>query len=436
MASASNSQLFKHIKNPVVKSLGMYTVTSFLAKGVAFLLLPFFTHVLSKSDMGTLSLFSSAIIFLVPFISMGVLQSINADFFKLDKAAFRTAFTTSLILPVCVFLLALLFFHIFREPLHQRFQMPLSFAWIIPLVAFMSFLFEHFISTIRNNNLTGRFMTVVLGRLFIEVLLAVILLLVLKWGWEGRVAGIIISNIIIAIAAFYFFIQKGYLFGKVSKKIIREELIYSVPIIIMQLSVFCMNSSDSFFLAHFTGSKDNNAEVGVYSIACIFASIILTLCSALLQYITPKIYSLLSAPQINYQSIRKNSLLYIGVLTGGWLLLLLFIPLAYKIFIPKSYFGGLKYYYLLCTGYYFWTIAYFFYSIALLYNKKKKLILLLSLSSIVISLTNNYFFIKYYGSMGAAIADCCSYFIILLVTLFFTRKQMGFLFTKKYAQVA
>jgi O-antigen/teichoic acid export membrane protein len=429
---ASISQLVKQGKSSGLKSLGMYTVTNFLGKGVAFLLLPFFTHVLTKPDMGVLSLFSSAVIFLVPFISMGVLQSINADFFKLDKAAFRNAFTTSLILPVSVFLLSLLLFYIFREPLQQRFNLPLSFAWIIPVVAFLSFLFEHFISAIRNNNLTSRFMIVVLGRLFIEVLLAVILLLVLKWGWEGRVAGIIVSYVIIAFAAFYFFIQKGYLFGKVSKKIIQEELIYSVPIIVMQLSVFCMNSSDSFFLSHFTGSKDNNAEVGVYSIACIFASIILTLCSALLQYITPKIYSLLSAPQINHASIRKNFLLYAGIMTGGWLLLLLFIPLAYKIFIPNGYFGGLKYYYLLCTGYYFWTIAYFFYSTALLYHKKKKLILILSLFSILISLVNNYFFIKYYGAMGAAIADCCSYFIILLITLFFTRKQMGFVFSKKH----
>jgi O-antigen/teichoic acid export membrane protein len=429
---ASISQLFNQRKNPVVQSLGVYTVTNFLGKGVSFLLLPFFTHVLTQSDMGMLSLFSSAIIFLVPFISMGVLQSINVDFFKLDKNSFRNAFTTSLILPVAVFLLAFTFLYIFRHPLHQRYQLPLSFAWMIPIVAFLTFIFEHFINTIRNNNLERRFMVVVLGRLVMEVLLAVVLLLAFKWGWEGRVAGIIASYLVVAFAAFYFFIQKNYLFGSVSKAILREELIYSVPIIVMQFSVFCMNSSDSFFLSHFTGSKDNNAEVGVYSIACIFASIMLTLCTAVLQYITPKIYTLLSAPQVNYASIRRNFFLYAGIMTGGWILLLLCIPLAYKLFIPAGYSGGLKYYYLLCTGYYCWTIAYFFYVTALLYNKKKKRILMLSLLSIVISLSNNYFFIKHYGAMGGAIADCCSYFIILLITLFFTRKQMGFIFTKKH----
>jgi O-antigen/teichoic acid export membrane protein len=199
---------------------------------------------------------------------------------------------------------------------------------------------------------------------------------------------------------------------------------------VMQFSVFCMNSSDSFFLSHFTGAKDNNAGVGVYSIACIFASIILTLCSSLLQFITPKIYGFLSEATVNRAAVRKYFLLYAGIMAGGWLLLLVAIPIAYRLFIPDSYFGGLDYYYLLCTGYFFWTIAYFFYMTALLYHKKKRMILLLSLCSILISLTNNYFFIRQWGAKGAAIADCTSYFIILLITLFFTRKQMGFVFRK------
>lgn len=427
---ASISQLIKHSKHPVLRSLGVYTITNFLGKGVAFLLLPFFTHVLTKSDMGVLSLFSSAVIFLVPFVSMGVLQSINADFFKLDKPAFNTAFTTSLLLPVCILLLSLGLFWAFGDVLQERYHLPASFVWIIPLAAFLSFFFEHFISMIRNNNLTNRFMQVVLGRLFVEIALAIGLILVFKWGWEGRIAGILVSYALTALLALYFFYRKGYLSGGFSKAIIRDELIYSVPIIVMQFSVFCMNSSDSFFLSHFTGAKDNNAGVGVYSIACIFASIILTLCSSLLQFITPKIYGFLSEATVNRAAVRKYFLLYAGIMAGGWLLLLVAIPIAYRLFIPSSYFGGLDYYYLLCTGYFFWTIAYFFYMTALLYHKKKRMILLLSLCSILISLTNNYFFIRQWGAKGAAIADCTSYFIILLITLFFTRKQMGFVFRK------
>ncbi len=374
-----------------------------------------------------MNLFSSSIIFLMPFISLGVLLSINADFFKLDKNTFRDTFTTSLILPITVTLLSLVVLYFLKEALHEKYGMPYAFTWLIPIVTFLSFVAEHTINMIRNNNNAGQFMGVVLGRLFIEIILAVCLISILKWGWEGRVSGILVSYTCLAIFAVYFFIGKGYLFGKIKKAVIREELIYSIPAIVLQFSIFCMNASDSFFLSRFT--KDNNAEVGIYGIACIFGSIILTLCSALLQYMLPKIYSLLSAPTIDYAAIRKNFFMYAGIMLGGLLLLLVGIPLAYKFVINKNYLPGLKYYYLLCLGYFFWTIAYFFYSFLLYYKQKRKL-LLLSLSSIAISLTSNYFFISNMGSTGAAISVCCSYFAVLIITLTFTHKQLNFVFAK------
>ena len=420
--------LFKLRQHPAIQSLGTYTFTNFFGKGVAFLLLPYFTNVLSRSDIGLINLFSSAIIFLMPFISLGVLQSVNADFFKLDKRSFKDAFTSSLILPVTVCILAMGLFFIFKDHLQQQYHFPPDFIWLIPIVTLLSFIAEHTINMIRNNDQPKQFMLVVLGRLFIEVSLAVILISVFSMGWSGRVNGIFISYICLAVYAMFFFTRKGYLFGQVKKQVIRDELVYSIPIIAMQFSIFCLNSSDSFFLSRFT--SDNNAEVGVYGIACVFGSIILTLCSALLQYVIPKIYGLLSAPEINYPAIRKQFLLYAGIMTGGSLLIILCIPLAYMYIINAAYLPGLKYYYLLCIGYYFWTISYFFYTF-LLYHKKKKKLLLLSLSSIIISLTSNYFFIKNMASTGAAISVCLSYFIVLMITLLFTKKETMFLFKRK-----
>ena len=412
-------------KNPMLQSLGTYTFTNFFGKGVAFLLLPYFTYKLQKSDMGLLSLFSGAIIFLMPFVSMGVLQSVNADFFKLDKKSFKDFFTSSLLLPVTVSLLSFILFFAFRNVLEEKYNFPPSFIWLIPLVTFFTFISEQLIILIRNGNLPKLFMKVVLGRLFIEVALAVLLISVIKMGWEGRTTGILVSYIAMTAFAFYFFISRNYLFGKIKKDILREELIYSVPIIILQASVFCMSSSDNFFLSRFT--HDNNAEVGIYAIACTFGSVILTLSSALLQFVIPKVYSLLSQPEINSAAIRKFFMLYAGIMFGGLILLVACVPLAYRFVIHESYRPGLKYYYLLCIGYFFWTIAYFFYSF-LLYHKNKKKLLLLSLSSIIISLTSNYFFIRNMGSFGAAISVCSCYFVVLMITLIFTYKEWKFIF--------
>lgn len=415
----------QYLKNPALKALGVYTFTNFFGKGVAFLLLPYFTNVLSQQDMGTVTLFSGATLFLIPFISMGVLQSAGVEYFKLTKNEFRNFFSSSLLLPVGVFLLSLIVFYFGRDILINKYKFPLSFIWIIPVVTFLSFLSQHAVNMIRNEENKDLFMKVVLGRLFVEIGMAIILISGLNMAWQGRIIGIGASFLLMGIYAGYFFIKRNYLFGQINKQYIKDELIYSMPIIIMQLSTFCMNYSDVFFLSRFT--HDNNAEVGVYGIACVFASVIITLSSAVLQYVHPKIFKLLSESDINYKAIRKHFLMYIGIMCGGLLLLLMFVPVAYTFVINKSYSPGLSYYYLLCIGYFFWTIAYLFFSF-LLYYKRKMKIIILSISFILISLTSNYFFIKSMASMGAAISVFCSYTIVLILTLLVTAKEMRFLF--------
>ncbi len=427
-----NKETFlKYRNSPAARSLGIYTFTNFFGKGVAFLLLPYFTNVLSKSDVGLISLFSSAIIFLMPFISMGVLQSASTDYFKLSKQDFRDFFTTGLLLPTGVFIISLVVFYLFRDVLFTNYHFPVSFIWLIPVVTFLSFISQHVINLIRNEENPNLFMRSVLGRLFLEIGLAIVLISGFKMAWEGRVAGILISYAAFAVFAVYFLLNRNYIFGKFRKDVIREELIFSVPVVTMQFSVFCMNYSDGFFLSRFT--HDNNAEVGVYSIACVFGSIIVTLCSALLQYILPRIYKMLSEQKIDYKAIQKLFWIYIGIMTAGLAALLLFVPLAYRFMIHDAYRPGLNYYYLICIGYYFWTIAYLFFSFLLYYRHKRKIIGL-SAAFACISLTSNYFFVKNMGSMGAAISVFCSYFVVLMITLFFTRKQMGFIFKKAHPQ--
>ena len=72
------------VKNPVYRSVATYIFTNFFSKGVSFILIPLFTNpkYLTPTDNGLLSLFSSNMILLAPFISLGMIQSSAADYFK------------------------------------------------------------------------------------------------------------------------------------------------------------------------------------------------------------------------------------------------------------------------------------------------------------------------------------------------------------------
>jgi O-antigen/teichoic acid export membrane protein len=417
---ALSSGILKQLKSSQAKAIGIYTFSNFLNKGVSFLFLFYFAHALTESDFGLLNLFSCGILFLMPFISMGIIQSVNTDFFKLEKKEFKDFFTTTLLMPFVVMILAIIVLYSFKSQLHQRYAVPVTIIILVPINTFLNFLGEQLIYLVRNNDQPKKYLFVNIGSLLIELGLAVFCISVLKYGWIGRVTGITVSGILVAVYAFVYFKQQGFIFGKIVKKYIYKELIYSVPIIVMQISIFCNNSASGYFIKYFT--KDY-ASVGIYSVAATFASIVMVLSSALLHYFYPRIYRLLSEKEINYKAIRKNFLYYAGAMLLCTILVIAITPFAYVLALKKSYFPGLKYYYFICIGYFLWSITFFFYSF-MLYHKMKRKILYLSLISIVISLSSNYFYIKNYGSFGAALSICTIYFLILIVTLLFGRKQI------------
>lgn len=418
-------------KSPIVRSVGIYTFSNFFAKGASFLLLIIFTNpaYILPSENGLLSLFSNSMLFLMPFLSMGIIHSTSTDFFKLGKQEFSSFFTTSMLMPLGVMLLSMLLFFIFREHIHNAYGFPYMFIWIIPLVTFFSFCNEQLLNLARNNNEPMTFLKVNVFKTILELGLSFILVAVFFWRWEGRVTGILISSAAVSAYAFYYFIKKQYLFGKIRKNHFINELGYAVPIMVLQAAIFSMNASDKFFLAHFT--SDNNETVGVYSIACVFASMVILFSSALIQYVFPRIYALLSGETVNYNMIRKYFMYYIGGMAAATMLIILLTPLMYKLFINERYHAAIRYNYILCTGYFIWSVSYFFFSF-LLYHKQKKKILSFSLISIAVSMLCNYFFIKEAGDFGAALSITACFFIVLILTLLFTKEYwMKFLFLKR-----
>jgi O-antigen/teichoic acid export membrane protein len=424
---ATISSILKFSKSREVQSVAIYTFSNFFNKGVSFLLLFYFAHVLTETDFGLLSLFSNSILLLMPFVSMGILQSANTEFFKLDKKEFKDFFTTTLIMPLVVMLIAMLVLFFFRGQLQQRYSFPAVFIIIIPLITFFSFMSEHLINMVRNNQEPLKYLRVNIGRLLAEILLAVLFISAFNYGWMGRVMAIFLSFLFVATYAFYYFKEKQFLFGKVSKKYLYDELWYSLPIIIMQISVFCMGSSAGYFIEYFT---HDYTAVGIFSVAVTFGSIILVLCTALLQYVYPKLYSLLSDKEVDYTSIRKLFLFYSGAMLLGTMAVIILTPLAYTVMLKSSYLPGLQYFYFICIGNFFWSISYFFYAF-MLYKKQKRKILFASSLSIFISIAVNYYFIKNMGSYGAALSIGTIYFVVFIITMLFVRKQVASLFSFK-----
>lgn len=413
-------QLNIFLRKPAFKSASIYTFSNFFSKSIGFFLLFLFSNpqYLNVDENGLLSLLGSSTAIFIPFLSLGIVHSTSVEFFKLKKDEFKDFFTTGFVMPIIVLVLGISTLYFFRTDLNTNYHFPVSFVFIIPILAFFTFSNELFVTLIRNNDEPGTYLKMSLLRLIIEASLSVLLVVNFAMRWEGRVIAMIAACIALFIAASFYFKKKGYIFGKIKKKYLSDELKYSVPIIIFQGAAFCLFSSDKFFLSYFAG----NVDVGIYGYACTFCAILSIGCTAVLNYILPKIYEQLSQPKINYNQIRTYFIYYFCFAFSLLLCVVAFTPFLYKYFINEKYYEGLSYLYLIAIGYFFWNINYFFYSF-LLYKKNKKMIFILSSLSITISLVFNYFFIKNWHSEGAAFAVCASFFIVLLITLFTNKHE-------------
>ena len=408
------------MKSESFRPLLLYTGSNFLNKGITFLLLFYFTRVLSEADFGVLSLFNTALLLLTPLISLGLLQSATADYFKLGKEGFRNFMAGALWLPL---LLALLFSggsFVFRNALAERFHITPLLAIALPLIAWLVFLHELLTILMRNRNQPVLYFLSGTGRLLVEIAVAVFLISLCGWDWIGRVTGVVVSYGVVAVYALFYFWRHDDLSGNLRSAPIRQELNYGGPVFLFQLGVFLLGASGIWFIEYVTR---NLAAVGVYSVAVTFASIINVFCIALLQYVQPRLYALLGNPREHAAAIRRLFLFYLFAHVAFTLLVVAIVPVVYIYLLKPAYRAGLDYYLWLCLGQFCWAIAYFFIS-WLLYHKLKKKIVFLASMAILIVFVLNALLVQVAGSSGAAIASFVAYAFMLLLSLILVRQPI------------
>lgn len=379
---------------------------------------------MSPEDNGLVNLFSSSILFLMPLLSLGTIQSVGTEFFRLKSQEFKNFFTSVFLITLVSTGISVLILFFAREFLRINYSFPLLFFLLIPLATYTTYMYELVTVLLRNENDLRRFSRVGLSKIILEMGLSVGLVVLFAMHWKGRVAGILISGVAISAYSISYFRKKGLFEGVFSKKFLKSELIFAFPIAIMQISIFCLNSSDKFILAYLS---ESNAVVGIYGVAIALSTVIILFSSAYTGYVFPDIYKKLSAEKKEYGKIRKSFLRYLVVLVAVAIFLIISGPLLYKYVINEKYYDAVNYFYLLVLGYFLWSLSSFFYSFLFYYKEKLKL-LILSVCTILFTLVCNYFMTKNFGVKGTAAAVLINYLFNLSLVIIICWKYVKLLF--------
>lgn len=399
------------------KSFSIYSIATFFNKGMMALLAFFLSNYILPDENGILSLYSVFVLFVLPFVILGMPSSLILEHAKLKKHEYKLYFNSSLALSSFSFLILLLIFLAAGDFISGVVTVPFRLLLFGMFYAYFNLFQETILAYLRVLKRPWHFLVVSAVKDILEIGLVVFLVIQSGRGAEGRVIAGVLAGAAIFVFALIFFLRDGLIHKKISRKYIREEFRFGISQVFFQFNVFILMATDKYLINYF--NPNDKSELGIYFMANQFAFIINVLVTTFFFAYQPELYKYLTDfTEENKLKVMRIKYLFAGFLLVCTILLCIAIPTVYHLFINKKYHPGISYVAWLAFGYFFWGL----YALMLgflYYYKKNRVVVIFSVLSAVVCIGLNYFFIHKYGVMGAAYANFVIY-VILFISLFAT----------------
>ena len=399
----------------LLKNTSIFAIGTFGAKVLTFLMMPFYTRVLTTEDFGVVDLIVNTANFIIPIVTICIADAILR--YGLDRAVNKKdVFSTGILVLICGYLIFLLFIPIFL---------------CIPIISNYTLLIYVFILTSSLNSICSQF---VRARGFIKlyaisgilntalmIISNLILLLCFNLGINGYVLSIIIADFLTSMFLFWIAGLKKYLkFQRISKSIAKAMVIFSLPLIPTTLFWWVTNLSDRYLVTYMIGADAN----GLYSAAYKIPTFITMLAGIVLQ--AWKISSVEednSADRARFYTNVFESYQSVIYLAASFIIILI-KPIT-SILVSQDFYESWRFVPFLMMSVVFQCFASFLSNIYMVV-KKNKMSMVTTLISAVVNVVLNLIFIPLWGVNGAAFATFISCFVLFITRVFNTQQFIRF----------
>lgn len=319
-------------KDPsVVAKAGIwYTICNFLFRGMAFITTPIFARIMSKSELGNFSNFSSWVSILLIVTSFDLSQSIIRSKLELEEdmdSYIWSILSLSTLWTAIVYGLVCLFMPAVSDLLavEPRF-IHIMFLYLFSAPAYSMLITKHraFYRYKTYVVLTG--IMAVSGTLF-----SLLLVLLMSDKLAGRILGFYIPNIVIGFAIFAILAFQG---KKIKTEYWKYACVIMLPLVPHVLSLYLLASSDKILITRLCGAE----YTAVYSIAYSAYHIVTILFDSMNKAWAPWLLECLHKK--DYKSIMTVSKKYIGVFLILIIGVLMLVPEIILILGGKAYIGA------------------------------------------------------------------------------------------------
>ena len=387
----------KLIKNTILFMLG--TVGT---KILTYLLVPFYTSILSTDEFGVCDTIFTTVSLLYPLFTLVIGEAVFR--FTMDKEYDKKkVFSIGLSITFRGFIIACL-----CSPLLFLFSSFRPYFSLILLYYFsttLQVLFSQFAKSI--NKIFSFSLSSIVGT-FIILTSTILFLKYIPFGVMGYLLAYTIGNFCMCI---YLFIScqlyKYITWNNHEIKSVRNSMIkYSIPIIPNAASWWISTSSDKYVLNFFSGL----CVTGIYSVAYKMPSLMTLISSVFLsawQISAVEEYSN-SEKEKYYSLVYKKFSVVLFIFVS---FLLLFNKFLSSFLFSKEFYAAWKYVPILLMAYLFHDLANYLGSI---YNasKETKQLFVSTMLGAIVNIILNFALIPTFSAYGAAFATMCSFFVV------------------------
>ena len=391
----------------------IFTICNFTSKLLVFFMLPFYTVALTTEDFGVAELIMSTSLLLIPILTLGVADgcmrfAIDSSYDRSEVFSIGFAIVSSgVFLVVCVlpFLVNLVNVDY------------LFFFFLFYVIQAYNLLFGFFcrgIDKVRIVGISG------VASSFLAVLLNILFLFVFRWGLRGYMLSFIIAyfsstNILFWGGRLYHYIRIHF-----DKKLAKEVLSYSLPLVPNSLSWWITDSANRYII----GAYCSIGDVGLYSASSRLPSIVNTFRSIFIQAWQLSTITEYDKNDSNsfFSTIFRAYHFFIIVLVSCCIV---FSKLLGSFLLSNDFFEAWIYTPFLFLSVLFGALV-AFYSPTYLAQKKTGRLLVSTVLGAVIAVAGNFLLVPHIGVIGAAIMSAVSYIVVYLYLHFDSRKYLSY----------
>ena len=406
----------------MLQKMLVYTFSDGISQAMPFLVLPILANYLTTEDFGIATNYNVLVQVVTAFITLNAPTLLSVNFFRTEKEKRAMLISNLIYLNGIAFIVMLILVLIFYPLINKSLFIDLKWQiFALVLVLFAS------INNLQLTKLRLEEKVKAYGKQqFIKsasaAFLSLFFVITLAWRWEGRLAALVVSGILVGIYSTYLLYKEKAIFAAFNFAEIKAYFNFSYPLLPKQLSTWLSSAFQKIFIT----TQISLAANGLLSFAITIASIFYLFITSFFSAYTPQLYKTLAENENSANNGYKLKLvrtaytflaafavlLFLGYFSAKVFLTYFFNP-AYKNavqFLPylliSQFLQGI---YLLLTSY-------------ITFYKKTKIIGVLTMVITMITVGLNYWLITYYNSMGAVYATLIMAIITIFPLYYFSNK--------------